>query len=60
MRTLRSFSIVGCALAVGIATSAALAQYDPPASYYNSATGTGLTLKSQLHNIIDDHTIRDY
>ncbi len=34
--------------------------YDPPASYYNSATGTGATLKSQLHNIIDNHTIRSY
>src|SRR4051812_23628619 len=25
--------------------------YDPPASYYNSATGTGATLKSQLYTI---------
>jgi len=36
------------------------AQYEPPASYYNSATGTGLTLKSQLHNIIDNHTVLSY
>ncbi|MEM8946824.1 MAG: endonuclease [Planctomycetota bacterium] len=34
--------------------------YDPPANYYNSATGTGSTLKSQLHNIIDAHTVRSY
>ncbi|MCA9234210.1 MAG: endonuclease [Planctomycetales bacterium] len=34
--------------------------YDPPANYYNSATGTGATLKSQLHNIIDNHTVRSY
>src|SRR3954447_16022302 len=26
--------------------------YDPPASYYNAAVGTGTTLKSQLHTII--------
>jgi endonuclease I len=28
------------------------AQYDPPANYYNSATGTGSTLKTQLRTII--------
>ncbi|HTQ40990.1 MAG TPA: endonuclease [Pirellulales bacterium] len=26
--------------------------YDPPASYYNAATGTGATLRMNLHNII--------
>ncbi len=31
-----------------------------PSGYYDSATGTGYTLKTQLHNIIDDHTIRTY
>ncbi|MXN90107.1 T9SS type A sorting domain-containing protein [Flavobacterium sp. Sd200] len=31
-----------------------------PAGYYNTATGTGYTLKTQLHNIIDDHTDRGY
>lgn len=41
-------------------TSHLLAQWDPPSSYYNSATGTGSTLKSQLHNIIDNHTQRSY
>jgi endonuclease I len=34
--------------------------YDPPANYYSTATGTGTTLKSQLHNIIDGHTIISY
>lgn len=34
--------------------------YDPPANYYNSATGTGTTLKGQLHNIIDNHTFFSY
>ena len=26
--------------------------YDAPASYYNTATGTGTTLRTNLHNII--------
>jgi endonuclease I len=34
--------------------------YDPPASYYNTATGTGATLKQQLNDIIDGHTVRSY
>ncbi len=34
--------------------------YDPPANYYATATGTGTTLKSQLHDIIDGHTIVSY
>jgi endonuclease I len=34
--------------------------YDPPASYYATAIGTGATLKSQLHNIIDGHTVLSY
>lgn len=32
----------------------------PPAGYYNSATGTGYTLKTQLYNIIKDHNDRGY
>lgn len=32
----------------------------PPAGYYNSATGTGETLKTQLYNIIRDHNVRSY
>ena len=31
-----------------------------PAGYYSTATGSGYTLKTQLHNIIDDHTVRTY
>jgi endonuclease I len=27
--------------------------YDPPPNYYNTATGTGTTLKQQLHSLID-------
>jgi hypothetical protein len=26
--------------------------YNPPVGYYNSATGTGTTLRTTLHNII--------
>jgi endonuclease I len=31
-----------------------------PAGYYNTATGTGYALKTQLYNIIKGHTINDY
>lgn len=31
-----------------------------PAGYYNSATGTGYTLKTQLFNIINDHDDQGY
>ncbi|OIV39708.1 endonuclease [Flavobacterium johnsoniae] len=31
-----------------------------PSGYYNTATGTGYTLKTQLHNIIKDHTNNGY
>jgi endonuclease I len=34
--------------------------WDAPANYYNTATGTGATLKSQLNDIIDGHTVRSY
>lgn len=30
--------------------------YDPPANYYSTASGTGATLKAQLNGIIDGHT----
>jgi len=39
---------------------AAITIAQPPAGYYNSATGTGYTLKTQLHNIINDHNDRGY
>jgi hypothetical protein len=29
-----------------------------PDGYYNTATGTGATLKTQLYNIINNHTVR--
>lgn len=41
-----------------LAASIGFAQ--PPASYYNSATGTGYALKTQLYNIIKGHTDRGY
>ena len=31
-----------------------------PAGYYNTATGTGYVLKTQLHNIINNHTDNGY
>jgi endonuclease I len=31
-----------------------------PAGYYNNATGSGYALKTQLYNIIKDHTVQDY
>ena len=31
-----------------------------PPGYYESATGSGYTLKTQLHNIIDGHTVVSY
>ncbi|TWT99846.1 Extracellular ribonuclease precursor [Botrimarina colliarenosi] len=34
--------------------------WDAPAGYYSSATGTGATLKSNLHDIIDGHTVYSY
>ena len=35
-------------------------QYGPPSGYYSSATGSGATLKANLHNIIDNHTKLPY
>ncbi|MBK9290019.1 MAG: endonuclease [Bacteroidetes bacterium] len=32
----------------------------PPAGYYDSATGTGVTLKTQLYHIIKNHSVRSY
>lgn len=52
--TWASWLIVVMNCAVGVA------QYDPPPTYYNSATGTGTALKQQLHNIIDAHTELSY
>jgi len=39
--------------AVACLSASAMADpYDPPPTYYNAATGTGATLKSQLHTIV--------
>src|SRR5436853_4138870 len=34
--------------------------YDPPANYYSTAAGSGATLKANLNNIIDGHTVVNY
>lgn len=44
--------------AVFLITSVAFGQ--APAGYYNTATSTGYTLKTQLYNIIKGHTDRGY
>ena len=51
--------IVSCAVAL-LGRLALADAYDPPPTYYNPATGTGATLKSQLNGIIDGHTTRSY
>ncbi len=56
LRTLSLLSI----LVIGVAVGPALGQYEIPAGYYDTATGVGLTLKGQLHNIIDDHRVQEY
>jgi endonuclease I len=38
----------------------ALSFAQPPATYYNTATGTGYSLKTQLYNIINDHNDQGY
>ncbi|MBE0638578.1 MAG: endonuclease [Bacteroidales bacterium] len=54
--TLRSFSAL---LLLSLLTSVLFAQIPP--NYYNSAQGlTGASLKTALHNIIDDHTEKSY
>ncbi len=40
--------------------TAIIAWAQPPAGYYNNATGTGYTLKTQLYNIIKNHNDRGY
>jgi len=51
---------VACIVAIAAASATTYGQYDPPANYYATATGTGTTLKNQLHNIIDNHFVRSY
>ena len=45
-------------LAALICMASAFAQI--PAGYYNSATGSGYTLKTQLYNIIKNHNDKGY
>ena len=51
---------VSFALLLLAAPFALAGPYDAPAGYYSSATGTGSTLKGQLHNIIDNHSSFSY
>lgn len=44
----------------GHAPPVAAGPYDPPPAYYESATGVGATLRVQLHDIVDDHTVLSY
>ncbi|MBK8267058.1 MAG: endonuclease [Planctomycetes bacterium] len=52
----------GVAVAIFILATASdlQAQFDPPAGYYNSATGTGAVLKANLNAIIDGHVSISY
>lgn len=59
MRSSRLLLAAICAVACTPRLAAAQS-YDPPANYYATATGTGATLKSQLHDIIDGHTVISY
>src|SRR2546423_13594857 len=43
-------ALAAAACLIGV-TGARADQYDPPAGYYSTATGTGATLKSQLFTI---------
>jgi endonuclease I len=54
-------TLVGLTLALSALPRFALAQYDPPPGYYNSAAGlTGAPLKAALNAIIDGHTAISY
>lgn len=56
------FNSAICAMLVLVALSrqSPAAQYDPPTTYYNSATGTGATLMTQLRSIISTMTNVSY
>lgn len=59
MRLMKQYPTVLTLVAL-LATASFGQSYDPPPTYYSTATGTGATLKSQLHNIIDDHAVISY
>ncbi|MCF6131858.1 endonuclease [Flavobacterium wongokense] len=52
-----SFTVIGIAQDKSAVT---LSTNSIPPGYYNTATGTGYTLKTQLFNIIKDHNDRGY
>lgn len=56
----RFLGIVPVFALVCLLVSTVEAQYSPPATYYNSATGTGATLKSQLQTITSSMTGINY
>ncbi|MEM8836357.1 MAG: endonuclease [Planctomycetota bacterium] len=56
----RAVAVMLSLIALPVACGAADDGFDPPAGYYSSATGTGVALKNQLHNIIDNHSFRSY
>ncbi|WP_284652999.1 endonuclease [Flavobacterium terrisoli] len=58
MKKIFTFLFLSIAL-VGFAQQTESVTTIPP-GYYNTATGTGYTLKTQLFNIINDHTDRTY
>ena len=61
MTSVLSSPRAGIFLLAWLVTGIAAAQGpDSSSSYYASATGTGATLASQLHDIIDDHTFLNY
>ncbi len=60
MIRVRLISWIGWSAILFSAGRAVADAYDPPAGYYNTATGTGSTLKQQLNDIIDNHTVLSY
>lgn len=49
-----------CSIVVSVCLLPTMTNAQAPSGYYNTATGTGYALKTQLHNIINDHTVRSY
>jgi endonuclease I len=61
MRRIIHFWLLGLVIwSTSFLASGLGAAYDPPASYYNSATGTGATLMTQLRAIISSMTNVSY